>query len=109
MITSSRSQVFFKTGALNNFTNFTKKPVLESYFKACSFIEKRRQHRCFPMKFANFLSTHFLQDTSGGCFLMNSSLVSNVNKKYNCSGPPAFKSQNVGYQSNQKLLHNYQH
>ena len=30
-------------------------------------------------------------------------------KKYNCSGTPAFKSQRVGYQSNQKLLHHYQH
>ena len=27
------------------------------------------------------------------------------NKKYNCSGAPAFKSQKVGYQSNQNLLH----
>ena len=31
------------------------------------------------------------------------------NKKYNCSGPPASKCQRVGYQSNQKLLHHYQH
>ena len=31
------------------------------------------------------------------------------NKKYNCTGPPAFKSQRVEYQSNQKLLHHYQH
>ena len=30
-------------------------------------------------------------------------------KKYNCSGSSAFKSQRVGYQSNQKLLHHYQH
>ena len=29
--------------------------------------------------------------------------------KYNCSGPTAFKSQRVGYQSNQKLLPRYQH
>ena len=29
--------------------------------------------------------------------------------KYNCSGPTAFKSQRVGYQSNQKLLPHYQH
>ena len=28
------------------------------------------------------------------------------NRKYNCSGPPAFKSQGVAYQSSQKLLHN---
>ena len=27
------------------------------------------------------------------------------NKKYNGSGPPAFKSQRIAYQSNQKLLH----
>ena len=31
------------------------------------------------------------------------------NKKYNFSGPPAFKRQRVEYQSNQKLLHHYQH
>ena len=31
----------------------------------------------------------------------------NVNKKYNCSGSLAFKSQRVGYHSNQKLLHHY--
>ena len=30
-----------------------------------------------------------------------------LNKKYNFSGPPAFKSQRVGYQSNQKSLHHY--
>ena len=28
---------------------------------------------------------------------------------YSLSGPPAFKSQRVRYQSNQKLLHHYQH
>ena len=33
----------------------------------------------------------------------------NKNKKYKCSGPPTFKSQRVGYQPNQKLLHYYQH
>ena len=31
------------------------------------------------------------------------------NKKYNFSRPPAFKRQRVEYQSNQKLLHHYQH
>ena len=29
--------------------------------------------------------------------------------KYNCRGLAAFKSQRVGYQSTQKLLHHYQH
>ena len=34
--------------------------------------------------------------------------LSMSNKESNCSGPQAFKSQRVGYQSNQKLLHHYQ-
>ena len=33
----------------------------------------------------------------------------NHNKKYNCSGPTAFKSQRKGHQSNQILLYHYQH
>ena len=36
-------------------------------------------------------------------------LETSENKKYNCSGPPAFKSQRVGYQSDYKLLHHCQH
>ena len=31
------------------------------------------------------------------------------NKKYSFTGPLGFKSQRVGYQSNQKLLYHYQH
>ena len=31
------------------------------------------------------------------------------NKKYDCGGLPAFKSQRVGYPANQKLLHLCQH
>ena len=34
--------------------------------KAWNFIEKRLQHRCFPVKFAKFSRTHFLQNNSGG-------------------------------------------
>ena len=47
-----------------------KTPVLESLFnkaaglKACNFIKKRLEHRCFPVKFAKFLRTTFLQNTS---------------------------------------------
>ena len=36
--------------------------------KVCTFIKNRSQHRCFPVKFAKFLRTPFLQSTSGGCF-----------------------------------------
>ena len=47
---------------------------LESLFnkvaglKACNFIKKRVQHRCFPFKFEKFLRTPFSQNTHGGCF-----------------------------------------
>ena len=49
--------------------------MLESLFnkvagqKACNFIKKKPQHRCFPVKYAKSLRTLFLlQNTSGGCF-----------------------------------------
>ena len=29
----------------------------------CNFIKRRLQYRCFPVGFAKFLKTHFLQDT----------------------------------------------
>ena len=32
-----------------------------------------------------------------------------LNKTYNCSGPPAFKRQRARCQSNQKLMHHYEH
>ena len=31
-----------------------------------------------------------------------------ISNKYNCSGPPALKSQKVWHKSNQQLLHHYQ-
>ena len=47
---------------------YRKTPVLESIFnkvaglKACNFIKKRLQHRCFPVKFAKFLRTPTLKN-----------------------------------------------
>ena len=49
---SSRSQMFFKIGALENFAIFAG-------VQACSFIKKRRRRRCFPRKFENFLENYF--------------------------------------------------
>ena len=50
---------------------FNKKiPVLESLFdkatdlKACNFIKKKFQHRCFPVKCAKFVRTPFFYRTS---------------------------------------------
>ena len=36
-----------------------------------TLLKKRLWHRCFPVNFAKFLRTPFLQNTSGGCFCMN--------------------------------------
>ena len=36
--------------------------------ETCNFIENRFQHRCFPVKFAKFIRTPFLQNTSIGYF-----------------------------------------
>ena len=72
---SSRLQMFFKIGVLKSFSNFTGKHLCWSLFlkncrlKNCSFITKRLQHRCFPVKFANFFKERiFLQNISGDCF-----------------------------------------
>ena len=68
-----------------------KAPVLESLFnkytglKAYDFIKKRLRHRCFPVKFAKFLRTPFLHNTSGGCFwkyLMNSLFIAFENNEW---------------------------
>ena len=37
--------------------------------QACNFIKKRLWHRCFPVNFAKFLGTPFLQNTSGWLLL----------------------------------------
>ena len=59
----------------------------------------------------NWLATSIKQDPQGekeGRMEIQKFEYLENNKKYNCTGPPAFKSQKVGYQSNQKLLHHYQ-
>ena len=63
----SSRQVFFK-----NFTVFTEKYLYWNLFliklQACSFIEKRLRHWCFPVNIAKLLRTGFLQNTFSGCF-----------------------------------------
>ena len=70
---SSCSQMFFKINGLKNFTNFTGTHLCWSLFlnkvsdlKACNFIKKRLQHRCFTEKFAKYSGTTFLQNISAG-------------------------------------------
>ena len=59
------TEVFYKKGVLKNFANFTGKQLCWNLFlnlKTCNFIKKRFQHRCFPVKFVEFLSTPILKD-----------------------------------------------
>ena len=58
---SSRLQMFFKIGVLKSFANFTGKHLCWSLFlknlktEGLLLHEKRLQHWCFPVKFANLL------------------------------------------------------
>ena len=52
---SSRSQTFFKIGALKNVGTLNE-------------LKRNLQRRCFPVNTAKFLRAAFLQNFSGGCF-----------------------------------------
>ena len=54
---SSHKGCYMEKGVLRNFTKFKGK-------QACDFIKKRLWHRYFPVNFAKFLRTSFLQNTS---------------------------------------------
>ena len=55
---------------LNNLANFPGKHLCWS-----SFLIKRIYHRCFPVKFVEFLRTRFLQNsTVSGCFCLQKKL-----------------------------------
>ena len=57
-----------RKGIFRNFTEF-RTPVPESLFffmaQPATLLKKRLWHRCFPVSFAKFLRTTFLQSTSG--------------------------------------------
>ena len=50
-----------KISVFKSFSNFTGKHLRWS-LKACNFIKKRLQPRCFPVKFAKFLRTPFFTE-----------------------------------------------
>ena len=56
---------FCKKGVLRNFAKFTGKHLHQSLFFLLTLLKKRLRHRCFPVSFAKFLRTPFLQSTSG--------------------------------------------
>ena len=69
---SSHQRCSMKKGALRNFTKFTGKCLCQSLFfdklaglRPATLLKKRLRHRCFPVNFAKFLRTPFLQNTPG--------------------------------------------
>ena len=73
------TKVFCKKGVLRNFTKFTGKHLCQSLFfnkvaglRAATLLKKRLGQRCFPVNFAKFLKTLFLQNTSVWLLLMSS-------------------------------------
>ena len=65
-------------GILRNFVKFTGKHLWQGLFfnkavglgpEACNLFKKRPCHRCFPLNFAEFLRTPFLQNVSGRLLL----------------------------------------
>ena len=63
---SSHQKFSVKTDVLKNFANFTGKHMCQSLFivslKACNFIKKKLQHKCFPIIIANLLRAPILKN-----------------------------------------------
>ena len=72
---SSHQRCSMKKGVLRNFAKFTGKHLCQSLsfnkFAGWSttLLKKRLRRRCFPVNFAKFLGTTFLQNTSGRLLL----------------------------------------
>ena len=72
---SSHRRCSVRKGVLRNFTKFAGKHLCQSLFcnkvaclRPAFLLKKGLWYRCFPVNFAKFLRTPFLQKTSGGCF-----------------------------------------
>ena len=70
---SSHQRCSMKKGLLRNFAKFTGKHLYQSlsfnkvagFRRPATLLKERLWHRCFPVNFAKFLRTTFLQNTSG--------------------------------------------
>ena len=69
--------MFCKKVVLKSFTKFTGKHLCQILFlielqasglRSASLLKKIVWYRCFPVNFAKFSRTAFLQNTSSGCF-----------------------------------------
>ena len=79
-------EYFFKISVLKSFARrniHRKTPLLKSLSnKACNFIKKRHQHRCFPVNIAKFLRTVFLNKTPRVATSMIRNNNSSISKLY---------------------------
>ena len=74
---SSCPEVFCKKAVLKNFAKFTGKHLCQRLFfnkvaglMRATLLKNGLWHKCFPVNFAKFLRTPFLQSTSGGYFCL---------------------------------------
>ena len=69
---SSQQGCFVKEDVFKTFANLTRKHLCCSLagLKACNFIKKRIQHRCFPVKLMKFLITLILKNICKGLLLI---------------------------------------
>ena len=78
---SSHQRCSLINGVLRNFPKFTGKHLCQSLFfnkvaglRPATLLKKRLWHRCFPVNFAKFLRTPFLQNTPGRLLLCRARL-----------------------------------
>ena len=78
LVRSSHRGRSVKKDVLNNFTKFTGKHLCQSLvfnniagLRPATLSKKRLRHRCFPVNFAKFLRTPFLQKVSGRLLLIS--------------------------------------
>ena len=74
---SSCPELSCKKGVPKDFEKFTGKHLCQSLFfnkiaglRPAMLLKKRLWLRCFPVNFAKFLRTHYLQNISGGCLCL---------------------------------------
>ena len=70
-----------REGVLRSFTKFIGKHLCQSIslnkvagLRTGTLLKKRLWHRCFPVNFAKFLRTHFLQNKPGRLLLLSDGL-----------------------------------
>ena len=78
LITSCHQRCSVKKNVLGNFMKFTGQSLFfdkAAALRPATLSKKRLRHRCFPMTFAKFLRTPFLQNTSRRLLLKDLSLL----------------------------------